>query len=586
VKFTLATALLVLAASPALAQTVIYSDDFEGRRPAWQSHGLWAADETPNTVPGGQAYSGTRSQNYNNGTNYAGVSRGSCASPSIQIPAGADATLSLRCNYQTETTGLDWDKRSVLWKLDGTVVEEVQLASARGRDPRARCGAMGTWHTHEFTIPAAQASRQLVIELVFNSVDDYANDFAGWFVDDVEVRATTAPSSAAFDRISRNTRDFRQVSTTLELDARGVARVLRSSPTARYAPVNGQATPAELRAVEDAVRRGSLATIPSVIPDNNVYIVAPTSFLLVVDSAAPGNQATIGGSLGVYDQWAPQLQPVMSALRAIEQRLLGGTNPPPPGDDHGDTMSAATTLNLDPIAPATDGKIDPAGDVDYFQVAEIVPMIAIFPPPQSTYTIETTVQGSMDTVLELYDVNGVLLTTNDDGGQGLASRVTHTATRGSVLYAKVRHYSSSGVGSYSIRASSTPVTLPPVGVDDHGDTPQTATTLEVNGPAASGAIDAGDADYFQLLQIVPAIFPPPTFTYVIQTSVVGNMDTVIEVYGADGTTLLASNDDAPGLGLASRVEITAAAGSVRYVKVRHYSTTGAGSYSLSVSTQP
>jgi hypothetical protein len=577
-----ALALFALAA-PSQAQTLVYSDDFEGRRPDWRSHGLWATDGTPASAPGGAAASGQRSLNFNDGATYAGQQRGSTASPTIALAPGALATVRFRCNYQTETTGARWDRRSVLLLIDSTVVGEHQLAGARSTPAERRCGPMGTWHSHELRLPVPATSQgQLRIELVFDSVDDVANDFAGWFVDDVEVLQSAAPLPAVFDQVRRTTLDFRQLSTTLEVDRDGAARVLRSSPTARYAPVSGRATPAELDALFDAVRAANLASVPASIPDPNVYIVAPTTFDLAIDSGVPPLRGRTSGSLGVYGQWAGQVAPVMDALATIEGRLLAGGAQ---GDDHGDTAQAATPLDLDPAAAPTPGAIDPAGDVDVFRVAEAGPVIAIFPPPTATYTVETTVVGSMDTVLELRAEDGTLLATNDDGGAGLASRIEYTATLGAALYAHVRHYSSGGTGSYTVRATS--ASGPPPGpADDHGDSAQTATPLSVNGPALAGSIEVGgDADWFQPQQIIPMIFPPPTYTYVIETSVVGAMDTVVEVYAPDGVTLLASNDDAPGLGYASKVTLTVQAGAIGYVKVRHYGASGSGDYTLSITTQ-
>jgi tyrosinase len=193
----------------------------------------------------------------------------------------------------------------------------------------------------------------------------------------------------------------------------------------------------------------------------------------------------------------------------------------------------------------------------------------------------------MDTLIELYDTNGTLLVSDDDGGAGLASRASYTFTRGSPIWCKVRHYSSSGTGSYTIRATATPITtpVPGPGSDDHSDTTQNATTLSVNAAAEAGSIGTGgDVDVFQLMQIVPAIFPPPTFTYVFETTVVGGMDTVIELLAADGT-VLATNDDSPGMGYASKIVYTGQAGSAQYVRVRHYSSTGTGDYTVKASTQ-
>lgn len=48
----LLTAAFALATAPALATpTTVHSQDFEGRGPAWQTHGLWATDESPTAAP-------------------------------------------------------------------------------------------------------------------------------------------------------------------------------------------------------------------------------------------------------------------------------------------------------------------------------------------------------------------------------------------------------------------------------------------------------------------------------------------------------------------------------------------------------
>lgn len=577
--------LTVLLAVPALAQTTHYSEDFEGNH-GWTLYGLWAVDGSPSSVPGGPAFSGAASVNFNNGRDFSGQQRGSCASPAIAITHDGEHTLGFRCNYRTETTGLRYDQRTVLIKDGSQVVASHQLASTSSQAPGLRCGVMGTWHSHEIELPRMAAGANLTVELAFDSVDAWANNFEGWFIDDVTV-SSNPPAVAVFDKARRATVDFRQYSVATTVLANGAVEILQSSPTARYAPVTGTATAAELAALETAIANGDLATVPNTIPDPNVYIVAPTGVRLNVESQNPRNRVNVGSTLGIYGQWDAQVRPVVDALGAIQERLLAG--PTTGGDDHGDDSSSATYLETDPTLPPTPGAIDPAGDVDFFQVAEITPAFMPFPIPKRTYVIETAVSGNMDTVIELYASDGTtLLATNDDGGSGLASRVVHTDVWGAVLYAKVRHYSTSGTGDYEIWATSTPVNnVPGPGTDDHGDTPADATEITLGGAPTSGVIDsAGDVDYFHWMEAVIAIFPPPQATYVIETSVAGNMDTVLEVYAHDGVTLLASNDDAPGLGYASRVTWTGNAGSIGSVKVRHYSSTGTGSYTVTVKKQP
>ena len=72
---------------------------------------------------------------------------------------------------------------------------------------------------------------------------------------------------------------------------------------------------------------------------------------------------------------------------------------------------------------------------------------------------------------------------------------------------------------------------------------------------------------------------------VIETSnLSGGMDTVIDLYSSTGS-LIASNDDAPGLGLASRLSYTTNLSGILYVRVRHYNASGTGGYSIRV-TRP
>lgn len=584
-----ATALCLLALAPSAgAQSVLHRHDFEGQAQGWQTHGLWDLDGSPSAAPGGAAASGARSLNFNNGQDYAGQSRGAAASPAISVPAGEGLELRFRCNYETETTGTRWDTRSVLIKLNGSVQQTLQLASTSSTPRPQRCAAMGTWHQHVVAFPTHSAAREVQVEFVFNSVDAYGNAHAGWFVDDFELVWPNAPAPQAFRTIRNSSRDFRQYTVAVEVLADKSVAVYQSSPTARYMPVTGTATEAEFRALSEAVQRGQLASVPSLIPDPNVYIVAPTGFQLELDANLSGARS-IEGSLGVYGTWDAQLRPVVDALLAIQTRLLSA--PAPAGDDHGDEAASASPIDLhdpsDPNAPAVKGAIDPPGDVDVFVAAEVVPMIAVFPAPLSDYTFETRVVGAMDTYLELYAADGTLLASDDDSGQGLASKLTYRGVRGVPLYAKVRHYSATGTGSYTIRATRAPVAPPaPQPKDDHGSTPATATLIDFGGAPLAGTIEsAGDEDLFQLSQVVIAIYPPPVFTYVVETTVTGSMDTVIELIGPDGTTLIASNDDAPGLGTASRIELTAPAGTFAYVRVRHYSKTGTGSYTLEISSK-
>lgn len=99
---------------------------------------------------------------------------------------------------------------------------------------------------------------------------------------------------------------------------------------------------------------------------------------------------------------------------------------------------------------ATDGtpqthEIRPASDVDYVRFSAVA---------ETEYIIETspTASGDVgDTVVTLFGPNGVtVLAEDDDGGEGLYSRLAYTVTSSGTHYARVRSYAASHTGGYRI----------------------------------------------------------------------------------------------------------------------------------------
>ena len=115
--------------------------------------------------------------------------------------------------------------------------------------------------------------------------------------------------------------------------------------------------------------------------------------------------------------------------------------------------------------------------------------------------------------------------------------------------------------------------LPPF-QDDHGDTAKAATALTVDGPPLDGAIQVGrDVDYFALDAVAGD-------RLVIETGGLGTgSDTLLRLFGADGTTLLASDDNGAG-GLASRVIFAVPETATYFVAVSQRSSSGVGTYRI------
>jgi len=121
-------------------------------------------------------------------------------------------------------------------------------------------------------------------------------------------------------------------------------------------------------------------------------------------------------------------------------------------------------------------------------------------------------------------------------------------------------------------AAAVGLTLP---ADDHGNDASHATALFVSTTTnnANGVLEqAGDKDWF-------AFEATTGGTYQFQTTLGTLNDTRITVYGTDGTTVLASDDNS-GSGLASLLQWTAAQSGFYFVQVDHPTDFSTGSYSL------
>ncbi len=149
----------------------------------WERTGLWHIDNSPASAPGGSAYTGSTSLNYNNGANFdtGGPNAGTARSPVIDVSYLQAPVVTFKCNYQTETTGTSYDRRILrILSPTGKILAEHLLAGKSSANP---CAAMGTWHEHAIDLNPSWSKVRL--EFRFDSVDGYYNGGAGWFVDDL-----------------------------------------------------------------------------------------------------------------------------------------------------------------------------------------------------------------------------------------------------------------------------------------------------------------------------------------------------------------------------------------------------------------
>lgn len=110
-----------------------------------------------------------------------------------------------------------------------------------------------------------------------------------------------------------------------------------------------------------------------------------------------------------------------------------------------EALVGGTMVQLNVNGASVTGTISPAGDADWFTFTVASP---------GTYTIDTQAGTLADNYMYLYGPNSqtALLAEDDDSGVGYAARIVRTLPVGT-YYAKVRAYSASGTGMYTIRVT-------------------------------------------------------------------------------------------------------------------------------------
>ncbi|MCB4743984.1 MAG: PPC domain-containing protein, partial [Sulfurovum sp.] len=221
-------------------------------------------------------------------------------------------------------------------------------------------------------------------------------------------------------------------------------------------------------------------------------------------------------------------------------------------DDHNNSKDEATSISLQ---STTEGRINGAGDVDWFKVVI---------SHAGTLTVDTT--GTTDTYGELYNASGTKITSDDDSGSERNFKISQWLETGT-YYVKVKHRDPSAIsGTYLLAAH----------FDDYGNTPDDATPINPSTIAStvSGSIEmAGDEDWFK-------VDITSTGTLVIGIAGQTADDINVSLYGESNVSIV-SGDSSNTLGVSKRLT----AGTY-YVKVKHRSTTGIGSYDLATRFTP
>jgi uncharacterized repeat protein (TIGR01451 family) len=194
------------------------------------------------------------------------------------------------------------------------------------------------------------------------------------------------------------------------------------------------------------------------------------------------------------------------------------------------------------------------------------------------YTVTTSQLGlDVDTVLQLYDTDGVtLLDENDDYLSGSkASRIVWTAPDDGRYYARITHFDrtydprdSLVCGNqYFISVEATTCDVAPDVYESDNFYTEAAVVL-TDGTVQTHTFHVmADKDWIKFHAWGGQV-------YSITTSALsGDVDTVLQLYGTDGVTLLDENDDYLNGSKASRIEWTAPADGWYFVRITHFDRT-------------
>ena len=185
----LAAALVLLCATAASATIFLY-EGFEGSATGWQtvgqvngqSYSLWHRDSH-------RSHGGDWSAAYNTGApdyNYnVGTSWGLLASPWLDLSSASNVYLNFWSWLETENDPLNYDISLFVLKINGG--PWVPLA------PDIQVFPQGQWNGLNANLSMLAGLSHVRVGFLFDSVDDWANDYEGWYVDDVMLHDGETP---------------------------------------------------------------------------------------------------------------------------------------------------------------------------------------------------------------------------------------------------------------------------------------------------------------------------------------------------------------------------------------------------------
>jgi hypothetical protein len=123
--------------------------------------------------------------------------------------AGVTPPITLSFAYALQSEGGDWDRATVGVSTDGGSTWATLLSSADSSKPLALSAAF----INATADLSAYAGSNILLRFNFNTLDGVANNYEGWYVDDVAIKKTVGPISRVYRNNGNGT--FADISTGL-----------------------------------------------------------------------------------------------------------------------------------------------------------------------------------------------------------------------------------------------------------------------------------------------------------------------------------------------------------------------------------
>ena len=240
-------------------------------------------------------------------------------------------------------------------------------------------------------------------------------------------------------------------------------------------------------------------------------------------------------------------------------------SPPAVTDDYG-AQAGSPNVGTVAVGGTVTGNLETLNDRDWFAITLVA---------GTTYTFRQESISLLDPLLQLRDGNGVLISSNDDGGGGLNSQITYTAVTTGVYYLEANTAdagNANGTGTYRITAAVNG-SPPPAPTDDFGAQVGAGNLGSVAvGSSSTGLINfGGDHDWFAITLSAGSI-------YRIRQEAGTLADPRFSLRNSIGVVL--TGDDDSGGGQNAQLDFTATASGTYYIDANSADGNGTGTYTV------